>query len=556
MLRKDSGVSILFVMAALIITGFIGTSLLRLTHSDKMSGVLYSSSESARYAARSGIVAAVSRLGTTNPDSIANILNLLNSYASADNPDTLNDSVIWLNGGPDSWQNLSSTQKYRTRIEGFNSDNFEISLISDGVGQGNSRATAVALYSLRGLGNAVGNSNAPINALQMDNGNFEFNCQFTVNGNTSVKDNITLNNDGIFNGFVRIDSLTKPDGSKVASRVVLGNPTVFDSAVYFAGGIRDNGASILQFNHNVGFDGRVDYISNVTLKFSDSSKVYFNDTVMGQTSNASDVNGAYIFAHGTNNTFKSNSAGDIKGLDIFTNENPASPSSFQNYPYDVPAEMGISGTPDPVIHFNRSIIDTSKIYKKLSVAKWSGLITSDTLRKWYNEASAAGKLWNNGFMVIQFKGNTPDYNPFKDAPGATPFDKRVIFLIDNPNVRLYDFYESNMVSGISVIFLSNYNTNENIFNTTSNFRGFFYIKESTKRVTFARSKTIRGALYFGPGATTKFDGPGLVTITWDSTAVKAIDSTGIFSDSTGSETDSIILVDTDRIRPDILSQAL
>lgn len=554
--KHNSGVSILFVMAALIVTSLIGTSLLRMSHSDRLSGVLYSSSESARTAARSGIIAAISRLGTTNPDSIENILDLLNVYAGADNPDTLNDTILWLNGGPDSWQNLSNTQKYRTRIEGFNAENFEISLISDGVGQGNSRATAVALYTLRGLGNAIAASNAPINAIQMDNGNFEFNCQFTVNGNTSVKDNITLHNDGTFNGFVRVDSLTKSDGTKVASQVVLGNPTVFDSTVYFAGGIRDDGAHSLEFKQNIGFDGRVDYINNTTMKFSDSSKVYFNDTVMGQTSDTVDVNGAYIYAHGTISEYNSNSAGDIKGLDIFKNKNPAGPSSLQNSPYNITEELKINSEPDPEIHFNRSIIDTTKIYKKLSVSKWSGLITSDTLIKWYNAASAAGKLWSNEFMVIQFNPSTSDYNPFQDVAGAVPFDKRVIFLIDDPYVRLYKFYESNMMSGISVIYLSNYNTNENILNNTSNFRGFFYIKESSQRVTFANGKTMRGALYFGKDATTKFDGDGLVTVTWDSAAIKAIDSTGIFSDSTGAESDSIILVDTDRIRADILSQAL
>ncbi len=66
----NSGVSIVFVMAALIVTGLVGTALLKMGTSDQLSSSFYSSSESARLAARSGVISATSNIGSSNPDTI------------------------------------------------------------------------------------------------------------------------------------------------------------------------------------------------------------------------------------------------------------------------------------------------------------------------------------------------------------------------------------------------------------------------------------------------------------------------------------------------------
>ena len=51
-IADNSGVSMLYVLAALIVTGFVGGAMIKMVASDRTSNALYSTSASARSAAR------------------------------------------------------------------------------------------------------------------------------------------------------------------------------------------------------------------------------------------------------------------------------------------------------------------------------------------------------------------------------------------------------------------------------------------------------------------------------------------------------------------------
>ncbi len=61
-IKDQRGASMLFVLAALIVVGFIGTALTKMNSSDQMGNALYSTSASARSAAKSGMISAIHRL--------------------------------------------------------------------------------------------------------------------------------------------------------------------------------------------------------------------------------------------------------------------------------------------------------------------------------------------------------------------------------------------------------------------------------------------------------------------------------------------------------------
>lgn len=555
-MKNNRGISLLFVMAALIVTGFVGSALLRLTFSDRQGAILYSQSDSARNAARSGIISAMTKLASPNADTIAEVLSILNTYADAYNPDTLPDSIIWLRGGPDSWESLSGSEKYRTYIAAFHPETYEITLVSDGIGSGDSKASAVALYDLGNLIRDKSSGNFPTNAIQMDNGNFEFNCNlFTVNGNTSVKNTMKMHSDGVFNGLFRIDTMYRSDGSKAISTISFGHNTIFDTTAYFAGGFTTNGSGHPTFLQNAGFEGHVGYNSNNSFTFTNGYSIYFNGGAQGQTPSAHNVNNAYIYAYGSANDYKSNSAGDITGLGIFSNKAPGSTTTPSGTRYDIPAMLGINRVGDPQIHFNRSLIDT--IYRTFNTPVWGdgGRFSSDDLISMYNTAAAKDSLWR-GFLVLRFAPTTSGgYQPFKNT-GTTPFNKKVILIIDDRNVRLGQFYESNMSTGNTVVFIPEYPTNENIFTDINNFRGLFYVKKSLQLVTFQSTRNLhmKGSVYCGAEAGTQFNS-GNKTITFDSTVINEIAAVDLFSDSTSTE-ESEIKLSGDRIVPSLLSQAL
>lgn len=571
-MRSNNGFSIVFVMAALVVSGFIGISLLQLSHSDKMSEVLYSNSESARISAHSGILSAVSNIGNGDSASIQGMLMRLNCYVNARNPDTLPDSLLWLHGSGSDWDTLSSTQFYKVKITGFEPETFEISLQGEGLGWGNSRASVVALYDLKGLARLSGTSSGafPTYALQMDNGAFEFDVPLVVNGNTSVRKGMAVWDPAEFHGTFRCDTLIREDGSREIGIVELRNHGfVIDGPAYFAGEVGGGGA-VMTFNNNAGFDGlfifqpenvtygeevRYDTLSNSPLEI---------DTIHGPFN--------YIYAGGTNDV-STNTSYDLQknnlevygidttyaptgGMGAFFNYNGS--TAIQSGSVNVAEKVGLSPIAPPKIYFDTSylttvhhIIDASPIYSK-------NRVTATDLNNLYE--THKNNLLNGEFLVVKVTGKNTANGIFVND-GSVFTGKMVLWVNDGDNV-IGEFVETSTTANLS-IYIDSGSSESPHFTDVGYHRGYIYINKY-KSVDFAfgggGASEIAGGIYAGEKASLFLHGTGVRTVSYDAGVIRELANLGIFNnpdDSSVSVVSTIVLdSNATRIRPELLSHVL
>ncbi len=555
----NSGVSIVFVMAALIVTGLVGTALLKMGTSDQLSSSFYSSSESARLAARSGVISATSNIGSSNPDTITKMLKLFNEYVSAANPDTLSDESLWLKGGSNSWENLSSSQKYRVRIAAFHPDSFEISLISEGIGAGGSRSEAMAVYDLRGLTRIVGTNTGtvPTNALQMDNGAFEFNVPLIVNGNTSVRRGMAIWAPSHFRGTLRCDTLLNPDGSKEIDDVIFsGGILEVDSSAYFAGQAGGGGANAI-FHGDAGFDG---------LFFFQNADITFDAT----------GNSKYIFAGGTNIDGGTSLDMETNSIEVYNTskfyDSFDNMSSFVNHTniwgsisnatVDVATKVGLPKTPPPPIYFDTTLL-ASVSYQTIDAASnWGNgpKLSGGDLNAIY-DASAGNRL-GNVFAVVRVI-NTNSASGIFDNDG-TPFTGKMILWVDNARNIVGDYVETSTDANLTIYVGDGSGTTPH-FNNFDYARGYIYLNDySNENFSFGGNGgncEIDGGVYSGPNTQLFFHGSGTQTISYDPGVISELAVLGIFNnpnDSSTSITASEIVLEpgATRIQPDMLGQAM
>lgn len=559
MKQRNSGLSLVLVMAALVVTGFVGAALLKLSQTDRIGAILYSSSESARSAARSGIISALTRIGTADVDSQAVILDILNTYMEADIPDTLSDpQYLWIKGGPSSWQTISSNQKFRVKLTAFHPLSHEVTLVSDGLGAGNSKATAVATYKLKNLGLTSTTTTKPRNAIQMDNGAFEFNVNLEVNGNTNVKKGMTVN-DGyaIFNGTFRQDTLINGANKYIETIVFNTKPAYFNGPTYFAGGGyfgAISAANGTRFNASVGFENRIIF----------SQYTQFNgDTLI---LNAGAGNMQYASHSMNSNTLMGYSGGTWTrtASEYYVGEHCGISGVFNSYSggsiaakADIRSLLGFPEEPDPAVYFDTTKLGTPHRYINASAINTGNRITSTTLNSWYSADSTAGNLLGGTFMVVRVTGNCGANGIF--ANNGTPFKgKAIVWVDDGKNVK-GDMIETSSSANFSM-YIKNSATTDPYFGSSQYLRGFIYVHNSPSTDFVFQANNIShlvGSVYGSSNARFKFDGgPGATRrITYDSDVIDELDLLGIFTDPSNTTSQELIITG-DRIGAEILSQAL
>lgn len=227
MKTDNRGLSILIVLSALMVVGFIGTSLIKLSQNDNIGAVLYSSSSEARDAARSGITAASHALSADaggNQAKLDAILFRLNAYMDLKNPKPqgVDSSICYIIGSPNTWSSLTagSTQKFRVYIDGFdfqNSNDCRISLVSEGMSGNGGRATAVAVLDIMGLSQNATSSWNDMHAIYMEDGiNMTFRSPISLNGNARLSNMTSFGGyatGSVFNGKFRSETGNGPDHS-------------------------------------------------------------------------------------------------------------------------------------------------------------------------------------------------------------------------------------------------------------------------------------------------------------------------------------------------------
>lgn len=148
----------LYVLAALIVTSFIGIALLKMSGGDKMSNALYSTSASARIAAKSGMMSAIGYMESEDKPTQNQVVLMLKEWIEKPTAADVSHSSRWIrwnSGDPDGFVALSPNQSYKTEIIAFDHNNLNMTLKSYGIGKGGSRATMLSVYNLEGLGYAT-----------------------------------------------------------------------------------------------------------------------------------------------------------------------------------------------------------------------------------------------------------------------------------------------------------------------------------------------------------------------------------------------------------------
>ena len=540
------GASMLYVLAALIVTGFIGVAMLKSVTSDSLGNALYRSSESARSAAKSGVIATQSWFSRSGSVIQQDILPLLQGWIDTPSVKKLPAEYRWLTGSDSSFKSIGSGGlKYRTLILGFDDRNFNLNVRVEGIGKGGSRASSRAVIHLDGLEYDFDRGYKPSNALQMDNGNFEFNVHLVVNGNTSIKDTIAINGPADFNGSFRLDTLEK-GGNKKARGITInsgnsGNAN-FKGLLYSAGDVTLTGG-VLVLSDNGGIEGvlKVDnphlYIGNGSSTYN----YYFTGGYKGTSGDKVNMRGNRLFAYGADSDYKA--SWDIEGVNVFDNfrdssdyfqdlSNPINGSLLSNPP-GIPTAVGFpADNKDPRIPFNGDIIDNVTIDVKSAADLASMPKTGGELNSYYDNHRSS--LWND-FLVIRIGTNIGLNNwesPFYDD--GTPFARKLILLNYNKKVLFSSFYESSD-NAVSFVYVDTCGTNEPYFGGVRKFRGFIYVNSTSGRyfgIKTSENTEFIGSIYAGVDAKTNFNSGDSYTntITYNDDVVSSLWKLGLFSD--------------------------
>ncbi len=223
-------------MAALIVAGFVGSALLKMSHHADMSSGMYEGSELARSAVNAGFQKALSRL--EDREHIDDIVEILNGWLPTATSTSRTGKVRWLLQDADGtynekYHNLSSEMEYRVEIVGFDAKTFDIAIQSEARSARGTRtkARAVGVFRLKGLGYEKVNTNwADGDAIHIEDGiELEFLAPITVIGGVRLSANTSFGanaSGSIFRGPFR----TEDDPN--ATMDFNGNYT-FGSSAYF-----------------------------------------------------------------------------------------------------------------------------------------------------------------------------------------------------------------------------------------------------------------------------------------------------------------------------------
>lgn len=176
----------LFVLASLIVTGFLGIAMLKLSGSDTTTNVFYKGSAAARSAAKSGIIDALNEIQTSDPTKRDAMIARLQRWIDTDLASNLAEADRWIVCGPNNgdFKPLSADMEYRVEMLAFDTSNFTVTLKSEGQKSGGGKAKITGTYRLDGLMFDKAEVNTPTNALYLGSGADEMNRAITIIGDT------------------------------------------------------------------------------------------------------------------------------------------------------------------------------------------------------------------------------------------------------------------------------------------------------------------------------------------------------------------------------------
>lgn len=535
-----------YVMISLIIIGMTATALIKLSHKNAITQITYSNSESARLAVHSGFEKALAFFESDQEDTI---LAILNKWKKTDNPSTITGGYRWIVGDENKFDSIYSDCKFKVQILGFDAENYSVSLHSEGLTQTGGKASAVGTYYLDGLGIDLetSQSNAPVNALQMDNGNNEFNCELYVKGNCAFSDTIVLNDGPFeFDGKFRLDKHPTTNATK---KIVINGDFTVDSNAYFNQPIECYGS--FTFNKSVGFDTTI-FIGKTNLSVEDS--IYATSNILMNGWGAIDLDGAFLRLR--SNAYFKWQGGTPSYDKVFTDYDANSiflPSVVPN----LDDTLGLGDRP-PIIHFNHKLaLAHTDVYTVTN----EEVINATKLNQLYSTK----KLWKDKFLVVHFPPTytTPGGNGSLIAGDSNDFMGKAIIIVETTSWQTMNLNTSGSAN-IALAVLKLPGTKDTKHMKTRYFRGFVYVNDTLANKEFVLHRgtgldsDYHGAIYGSPHVRLRFLGgsDSKHSIFWDSTAINELDSLAIFSDpdSTITSTDTDLIFTQEQLESELLSR--
>jgi len=542
-MSNNRGVTLLYVLMALLAVSFIGLNLINLAGSDSKAGVYMGVSEVARSTTLSGHTNATTIIETDKTEPMFDsIMIILNEWLQATSLDSIEHS--YLIGDSTHYVSIPNTkQKYKVKISGFDVDNLIMAVEVEAESKGHAKAKNTGLYYLDGLeihsdttwSVQPDTTFQPMAAFKLGgNTDFESNCDVRVVGMTYIKGKLTTNScDVIFDGPFYQDKNT--------------------SVTTMNGGI-------LQFRDIAYLGGHWDLSSSTTAYFED--KVGFEG---GISAHASDPSFYGTIYHNGRHTTDWTNAGikfdwakhwDLNFQDVYSVQ-----SKYDNgqtvgtYMEDVcynpgmiyheTSEMDILdslGMPDKPadLEINDSILNSVTCYYTNPAPT---LTYGDDLTATYIQAVTNGDTLCGGFVVIR-EHPTWDGNPgdFVVKDNGSKIDGKIIYVwTRNHSMK----YCPSTTHGSNFILLSR--TNQANCQLGVNYmRGILFVDGAGIQLQPKNPTIIDGATYYSPSSKHYNNSGGGVIYKYNEQVLQETSCLGIISDpndSTISEINQVVKVD-------------
>lgn len=407
------GNATVYTIAALLIVGFIGTALLKMSHQDVLGGVDYYQATRARIAAKAGLQKFL-YLVDNDPDSIVDIVYKL-AIDSLDSYWAVGDSVTY--------EELNTSSSYRVEAVGIDPEKFIIHVKSYGR-TGNSRAAIDATVELGNLELARSASADRDFALYVgDVDAFYILDAVDIKGNTAISGSVKfdIGADGsIFRGTFR----TMDDGTN--SNQIWRGKYIFEELAYFGNPVRGDGSMHMTFQDLSAFEERPS--SNAS-----SDTCHFHaDTWM----NKNGTGGVSLFLNGHNVShttafnFGSSDWHDV-GTEMQSPDNPMDIADSVGLSLDIcMPDLDTSVWPSSYrlswakLHDPNDNADSPLSYDPDLLSWWE--IDGTMCNKIWEHANSAGKIWR-GYALV-------DVDTTIDVISGGIFDHKIIFIINEGRV--------------------------------------------------------------------------------------------------------------------------
>ncbi len=255
--RDDSdGITIIYVLAAIIVVGFLGAITIELATGDAISGTLLHRATEARFAAKSGIERLQNEINV-EPEPLMPMIEFLISQDEED---------YWIYGDDENWDSLSPSQRYRLKAIDFDSVRSILEVISYGEGNdGKNEARALIEIFNLDIESTTPTTSGLDNDFALYIGDvepFPMNGPIHVKGNTHFPGDVDFDafaSNSHFEGIFRTSETDLPQNWQGAY--------TFDSTTYFGSKLTCNGAMQMKLNGLTGFGDGVMGIGTNTMTF-------------------------------------------------------------------------------------------------------------------------------------------------------------------------------------------------------------------------------------------------------------------------------------------------